>query len=220
VSPVAVENLAEDLDLDRLFDLDNFLTDLREGVVTNQAKGRVCLLSTDLLSGVYKALLEEAGPAWGLLLKMCGQAWGKRLARKLSDETDVLLGKEYTELPLESFLNFIVRYFSFHGWGVLELDVTQTQSRGIVEATLRHSVFAEVISEKQEGEMVDFLICGILAALMTYVSGHELDCLQTQCSSLDSSKVSRFVISDLERIEAVEELVESGAGHQRVMEAL
>lgn len=220
MSAIAVESIMDGLNLDRVFDFENFLTDLREGVVTNEAKGRVCLLSTDLLSGVYKALLEEAGPAWGLLLKMCGRAWGKRLARKLSDECDILLGRSYTELPLQGYLDFMTRYFQFHGWGILELDVTHTPTRGIVEASLRHSVFAEVITDKQEGEMVDFMISGILAALISFVSGHELDCVQTQCSSLAGNKLSRFVISDLERIEAVEEMVESGASHQEVVNAL
>lgn len=220
MSPATLESPLGKVNLEEVFNLDAFLTDLREGVVTNEAKRRVCLLSTDLLSGVYQAVLEEAGPAWGLLLKNCGLAWGKRLATKLSSEADILLGKDYTELSPQGYLDFLSRYFSFHGWGLIELDVSQTHSRGVVQASLTHSVFAEVIAEKQDGEMVDFMISGILAALFSHVAQHDLDCIQTQCSTLHSSKISRFLISDLDRVMEVEELVESGASHQDVLEAI
>ena len=213
------EKVVQGIDLDQIFDLDNFVADLREGVMTNETKGRVCLLSTDLLGGVYNALLAESGPAWGLLMKNCGRVWGQRLARKLLKETELTLGKSYVELPLEEYLLFVTRYFSFHGWGLLELDISQTQSRGIVEAKLRHSIFAEVIKEKKEQEMVNHMISGILASFFSFVSGQDLDCIQTQCSSCQKSE-SLFLVSSLERVEEVEELVESGADHQEVLEKI
>ncbi len=219
MTTMTAERLIHGMELDKLFSLDNILADLREGVVTNKAKGRVCLLSTDLLLGVYNAILEEAGPAWGLLMKTCGQVWGTRLARKLVRESDIVLGKSYVDLPLQEYLLFVTEYFCFHGWGVLELDVSKAQSRGLVEASLSHSIFAEVIKEKEENEMVDHMISGILSSLFSFVSDQELDCIQTQCASLGHEQ-SRFVITSAERVDKALDLVESGSTHQQVVDQI
>ena len=219
MTTMTAERLIHGMELEKLFSIDNILADLREGVVTNKAKGRVCLLSTDLLLGVYNAILEEAGPAWGLLMKTCGQVWGTRLAKKLVRESDIVLGKSYIELPLQEYLLFVSEYFCFHGWGVLDLDVSKTQSRGLVEASLSHSIFAEVIKEKEENEMVDHMIAGILASLLSFVAGQELDCVQTQCISQGHSQ-SRFIVSSIERVEKAVDLVEAGSTHQQVMDKI
>lgn len=217
MSSATAERLVQGLKLEDIFELDNFLTDLREGVVANQNKNRVCLLSTDLLSGIYKALLEEAGPAWGLMFKNCGMIWGQRLAKKLSAESEVLVGKPYQELPVPEFLEFVQRYFSFHGWGILQLNIEDVETRGLVQATLKHSIFPEVVEKAEPEEMVDHMIAGILGAIMSYVSGHDLDCLQTACSS-NGEEYSRFVITSRDRVENLEELVEDGLSHAELLE--
>lgn len=43
-----------------LFDETRIGYDLREGVLWNPAKTRLCLLSTDFITGVYKAVKDEA----------------------------------------------------------------------------------------------------------------------------------------------------------------
>lgn len=218
MSPQALA-MAEELDLSRIFDRDSLITDLREGVVSNQANGRLCLLSTDLLQGVYEAIFDEAGPAWGLMFKNCGRVWGTRVARRLDEESKLLLGKPFSELQVDEFLHFISGYFVFHGWGIVELDLTHAEERGVVEATLQNSIFAEVIEEPEEGAFVDSMIAGILAALMSHVAGQDLDCLQTECSSQDS-ELSRFIISGSERVEDAEERLESGESHQQILERI
>ena len=80
---ITAESVLDRLDLDRLLNDSQFEWDLRQGVIFNPAKTRLCLFSADLLSGVYKALLDEAGEAWSLIFKRCGQIWGGRLARRL-----------------------------------------------------------------------------------------------------------------------------------------
>jgi predicted hydrocarbon binding protein len=210
-------NVVDRLNLDSLFETQLLSYDLREGVVFNPARTRLCLLSTDLLNGVYKAVHEEAGPAWRLIFKHCGRTWGQRLCRRLDRECMALAGKPLRELPLEEFLNFVTRYFSFHGWGQVGLDVTHATRSGIVEASLANSVFAAIITDEEE--MVDSMICGILASLLSHLSGNELDCLQTVCSS-KGAEVSRFLISGTTRLEAGEDRVRAGETHEALLASL
>jgi predicted hydrocarbon binding protein len=212
-----VANVVERLNLDSLFESDLLAYDLREGVTFNPARTRLCLLSTDLLNGVYKALEEEAGPAWRLIFKHCGRVWGQRLCRRLDRECMALAGKQLRDLPLEDFLSFVDRYFAFHGWGRVQLDVSHAPQTGIVEATLANSLFAAVITSGEE--MVDSMICGILASLLGHLSGAELDCVQTACSS-QGVELSRFLISAAIRLESAEDRVKSGETHAALLASL
>lgn len=189
--------LAERLDLDSLFDDRQFLYDLRQGTLHNPGKTRMCLLSADLLGGIYQALLEEAGPAWSTILKHCGRVWGERQALRLDRECQSTLGSSLGDLPVARFLEIVTAWFRAHGWGVVVLDLAHSQ-RGIVCATLEHSVFAEIIPNP-EGAPADPLVAGILAAWLSHLSGHELDCLQTACVTA-GAPLSRFVISGAERL--------------------
>lgn len=211
------ERIIGTLKLDSFFDEGALHCDLREGMVWNQAKTRLCLLSTDLLAGVYKALVDEAGPAWSLILKNCGTMWGVRVMRRLDREMQLLLGQRLSEIPLGDFLAFITDYFAFHGWGIVELDLSRTQESGIVEARLTHSIFAEIVSDAEE--MADPMIAGILGAMISYLSGSKLDCEQTECIT-KGAPCSRFVITDPTRLKKVPTMIESGLNHEQVLNAI
>jgi uncharacterized protein len=204
------------LELESLFDSNLLSYDPREGVLFNPAKTRLCLLSSDLLLGVYKAVLDEAGPAWRQIFKHCGKIWGQRLVRRLERECVLLAGVGLADLPLERFLSFVKGYFVFHGWGTLELDVTHSMESGVVEATLSNSIFCSIIDDPDG--MVDPLIAGILCSMLGHLSQRELDCIQTACGRTDSH--SRFVITAPERLEALEKATKTGSSHTAILESL
>ena len=208
------EKVIQLLNLDRLLDDDGFQFDLRQGVFYNPAGTRCCLLSTDLLRGVYLALLEEAGEAWTVILKNCGRIWGERLARRLDGELRNLFQTELGDLPVARFEECMREYFAFHGWGELIIQTGRTVERGYVEASLRDSIFLEVVEDSPV--MVDWLMSGILASLFSYLSGQTLDALQTACPS-QGAATSLFLISAPERIEAALEKLGQGASHQELM---
>lgn len=207
------EKVIQLLQLDRLLDDDGFQFDLRQGVFYNPAGTRCCLLSTDLLRGVYLALLEEAGEAWTVIFKNCGRIWGERLARRLDNEFRSLFQTELGDLPVDRFIECMREYFAFHGWGELIIKTEQTAERGYVEASFRDSIFLEVIEESEV--MVDWLMSGILASLFSYLSGQSLDALQTACPS-QGAATSLFLISAPERVEAALEKLGQGASHQEL----
>lgn len=212
-----IEELIHSLKLDALLDDRSFDFDLRQGVIYNQAKTRLCLFSADLLGGVHKALLDEAGEAWPFIFKRCGQTWGARLARRLDREFQLLQQKALGDLILSDFLQVVRLYFAGHGWGVLEIQVEQAQQNGVVEASLRESIFAEVIPAGEE--MVDSMMAGILASLIGHLAGRELDCVQTVCSS-SGAPVSRFVITAPERLTEASAKIRSGISHEDLVAAL
>lgn len=211
------ENLLQSLDEIELFRDSELNFDLREGVIWNPAKTRLCILSTDLLSGVYKGLVDEAGPGWHLIMNKCGRIWGARLAKRLDRECSLLLGKRIGDMELEQFLGFFKNYFVYHGWGALTLQVERSRETGFIEATLIDSIFTTIVDDTEQ--MADPMIAGILASFIGYLSGRELECVQTCCAT-KGSDISRFIIGTSERLKTAEALVKTGKKHNELIESL
>lgn len=186
----------------RLFDEGRIGFDLREGVLWNPAKTRLCLLSNDFLTGVYNAVKDEAGPAWPVIFKTCGRIWGERIMRRLEREAQVVGNLQIRELPVSMFLRFFREYFVYHGWGLMTIDVSRARETGIVTAALEDSIFAEVI--RDEDEFSDPMIAGILAGMLSYMSGQDLDGVQTECISR-GAEASRFVVTGAARLRGISE---------------
>jgi uncharacterized protein len=211
------DSINEELQLDRFFDETKMVYDLVGGVIWNPAKTRVIILSTDLLTGVYNALQEEAGIAWKLILKNCGTIWGERVAKRLDRECGVLLEGKLGDLPLGDYLRFMTNYFVFHGWGTLELDITHAQESGVVEATLKDSIWAGIVRDPES--MADPMIAGILASMVSHLSGQKLDCVQTACVT-KGAEASRFIITAEERLREAEARIAAGDSHETVLAAI
>jgi uncharacterized protein len=213
----SIDHLLVHLDNTGFFTADHLDFDLQEGVIWNAAKTRVCLLSTDFLTGVYKGLVEEAGPAWHLIFKQCGIIWGRRLSERLDRECATLLNRSMGEMQLEDFLGFITSYFLFHGWGRLEINVSRAAERGLVEASLTHSVFTEIVDDPDQ--MADPMIAGILESLVSHLSGTTLQCVQTECPTKGGNE-SLFLIGAAERLARVPDSIRLGTRHTTLVESL
>jgi uncharacterized protein len=211
------ELLLKDIGLESFFDDTSLGYDLREGVLWNPAKTRLCMLSSDFLDGVYKSLVDEAGPAWATIFKSCGRIWGEKVMKRLERECSLVGNVQLNEVPLTVFLGFFREYFVFHGWGLLDLDVSRARETGIVTATLEDSIFAEII--RDEEEFSDPMIAGILAGMLSYVSSQKLDCVQTACISRGEES-SRFIITAEPRLKDAEDRVKAGMTHDQLVEAV
>jgi predicted hydrocarbon binding protein len=207
----------EQLGLDRLLEDSRFHWDLRQGVIFTPAKTRVCLFSADLLQGVYKAIVDEAGEAWSLIFKRCGCLWGARLARRLDQEFTLLYDKRPEDMPVLDYVRLIEAYFACHGWGRVRLHLDRAQEQGVVEITLTDSIFAEIIENPDE--MVEPLMSGIFASLLSHISRRELECLQTSCAS-KGNDASRFVVSAPSRIAAIAAEARAGSSHDQLVARL
>ena len=96
----------------------------------------------------------------------------------------------------------------------LTLDLTQATTAGLIEARLEHSICGAVIHD--EDDFSDPLMCGILASLLTYLSGQDIDCVQTECISR-GAEASRFVITGAARLEQAEANLKAGMTHEELV---
>lgn len=204
-------------DEDEFFSDASLVYDLREGVIWNPAKTRLCILSTDFLTGIYKGLVDEAGSGWQFVFYRCGVTWGERLAKRLDHECSTLLGRRMGDMTLDSFLNFITRYFTYHGWGAVTLHLENSRETGLVEATLKDSIFHQIVDDNEA--MADPMISGILASMLGYLSGRKLDAIQTQCTTKGFQQ-SRFIIGAPERISGADLHIKNGKNHEELVNLL
>jgi predicted hydrocarbon binding protein len=195
------------LDLERFFSHDSNRYDLAAGTAHNAAGSRVIYLSTDVVKGIHQALVDEAGPAWRLILKNCGTLWGRRVARHLDHELGLMFNTTPADLPVAEYLKLVEGYFSAHGWGLLALDLSKAESHGVITATLENSLFSEVLD--QETSRVDFLIAGVLRTLFTHIAGQDLDC-QEIASTRGGAPRGLFAITAAARLDALESRIEKG----------
>lgn len=209
--------VSDQLQLDNFFDETRMVFDLVGGMIWNPAKTRVIVLSTDLLTGVYTALVDEAGDAWKLILKNCGAIWGQRVARRLDNECSMIMGSRLGDMPLADYLRFMSNYFVFHGWGRFALDVSHAQESGIVEATLHESIWAGIVRDPEN--MADPMVAGITASLMSAIAGTPLDCVQTACLT-KGAECSRFLITSAARLESVESRIANGESHEEIVASI
>ena len=60
-----------------LFDPDQYYQlNVRTGVMQTAFGSKCCTLSGHALRGLYRGLKHEAGPAWHMILRRCGENWG------------------------------------------------------------------------------------------------------------------------------------------------
>ncbi|HPA20828.1 MAG TPA: hypothetical protein PLU30_23980 [Verrucomicrobiae bacterium] len=191
-----------------------FESDLALGTATDSAGRAAALWPADLIQRLRETLEEEAGPAWRRVWKDCGRAWGRRVMEDLDKRCAQIMGCVLDDLPLEKFLEFLTEQVTAQGWGRLEMDLSDGPERGLIRALLINSVF----SNGQGSSSGDLLLAGMLASMMSRVSGEELDCVRTEAPG--GSPGSRFVITAAERLKGVEERIVAGESPDKVIESI
>ena len=195
--------------LQALFSDAAYRYDLEQGTVDAAAE-RIIYLTEDLVNGIFNGLVNEAGEAWGLILKSCGHIWGKRLALVLEKKVRQAAGREFGSLPVEDYLAVLEAYFARHGWGLMRFHLHDAERHGVVRANLRHSLFAASLA--QQDKPVDYLVAGMLQALFERVANCPLGCVQVGHERHGAAGGSAdFLLSAPERIEALAGALEGGA---------
>jgi predicted hydrocarbon binding protein len=189
--------------------------DLAGGTVTVAESERRIYVTTETLYGIYKALANETGDAWGVILEGCGADWGGRVFERLDRELAARSQQSSGDVTVDDFCGFVEQFFSYYGWGRMRIEVSDVQNSGIVRCTLEDSLMAEALADEVEGP-VDYLVAGILRAIFSRIAGQDLSCLQISCESTGSGSVSEFVVSAPERIDSIASL----AGQASVDDAI
>ncbi len=202
------------LDVHELFSALGLRYDLRAGTVRTRTDDRDVYLSTDMVRGIHGALSFEAGEAWGLVLHRCGVTWGTRVANRLWSQLPLQAGVSPDQLSVDDFVTWLEAWFSYHGWGRLSIDLVHAQAHGVVLLRLRNSLFREALEEPPP--RADFLVAGVISALMSRIAGQQLGCLEF---GLQDDAVL-FAVTAPERLEALEEAAEDGAEPQVLLDRL
>lgn len=200
--------------LDEVFGDGQSEFDLFAGTVRVADRERRIYITGESLWGIYKALNNETGDAWKIILKGCGADWGNRAFERLDRDLAARVQKRSGDVTVDDFCGFVEEYFAYFGWGRLAIDLSHTRSAGIVRCTLHNSLMADAL--KDVSGTVDFLVAGMLQAIFSRIAGRPLDCLQITCKRTSDGNVCEFLVSAPERISAIEGL----AGQSSVNDAI
>lgn len=211
------QTLVDELDLNQFFEEVEVSYDLSEGVAFSPAQTRVVYLSSDIILGIYRALKEETGPAWALILKNCGRIWGRKVAQNLEKEMQVQLGMGPQALTADKYAQLLEAYFPAHGWGRMSVDLNNAPEHGFVRFTMRNSLFVDILEE--ETVPVDGMISGILQGFFHYLVDQPLDCLEVGCARQGFDHCS-FVLTLEDRLAPLEDDVEAGKSPEDIIESL
>lgn len=196
--------LAEEL-VPNAFDPEGYLElDLRYGVMRDRLGRRCIILSGFLLRGMYIGLKNECGPAWRLVLRSCGEKWGKSFADRFLKEINEFYEEDLTEMTMGRLVACIEEFFATTGWGRLHIDFSLI-NRGLIQVEVENPILGEVL--RDVGEKMDVLLEGVLKELFTKISGVEMDCYETQ-SVAEGAATSCFIIGLASRLEDVAEWIE------------
>lgn len=197
---------------------DNYLEgSFQEGLVRTSAGNRVVVLPEEMLVGLHRALIQEAGAAWSIISYTCGRRWGERLLDTIESEWRSYYGKRFESADFPIFEAWLKAYFSYYGWADLEIDFEQAPE-GIVEFILTDSVL-EVLLADLDRTHVNEIFAGVLAALVSRLAGRELECLEVESALADAER-SRLAVALPERVEEARRVRVDGGSPEKIREVL
>ena len=193
-----------------------YRVDVKTGVTRTSTGTKVCTLSSEALRGLYVGLKEEAGPAWRLILRRCGQTWGTRLTRRFFAEIEGFYGESLEQMSMGRFTALLEEWFATSGWGRVRFDYSAID-HGLLQVVVQNDVFAEVLADVDEHGGV--LMEGLLTALFSELVGRKMAAYQTE-SVASGAHDSRFLIGTATRLKPVLAWIEDRASHSEILDRL
>jgi predicted hydrocarbon binding protein len=186
------------------------------GLLENRRGDRLLAIPNPMLQAIYAGLDKETGQASKMVLYNCGRWWGKNFYARFCEELNDYHNQPLANLSMAEFLLSLQQCWKTHGWGQIKLD-TAYRDQGFLCIETWHSPFTAVAPQTQtpSGDLER----GILEIFFTQLTGQELRCVQTSCTS-KGDDCNRFVLSLEKRLQAVEGMVASGQSHQNIMQNL
>jgi hypothetical protein len=195
---------------------DYLIGDFDEGTLVTAFGTRVIVLPEELVQGLHEALEFETGRAWSIVCYTCGRNWGARLMQMMQNEWREHYRQQLEHMDFEMFERWMSDYFTFNGWGQLEIDFTQ-EHRGVVLFHLRDSVLDAILADFPH-DYVNEIFAGMVAAMSTWLAGRELDCLEVAQASEEGGALLAVTLP--ERVTHARRLRASGASTEEMLDAL
>ncbi len=178
-----------------------FRTDVTKGVTRTPNGTRICTLPSDFLLGLRDAVIYECGRSYRPVLKAAGKRWGLQFAKRLERELTAFYQSPFRDMQPGLVRTCLAEAFNAHGYGRLTL-VPLTEDAAFTVAEVRDPVMPSIVREAERP--VDLLTAGLLGAILTQLSGKQLECVQTECPTLGAES-SRFIIGPTTRVTEIEE---------------
>lgn len=186
------------------------------GLLENRRGDRLLAIPQPLLQAIYAGLEKETGQASKLVLYNCGRWWGKNFYARFCEELHDYFDQPMADLSMAEFLQSLQQCWKTHGWGQIHLDVTY-RDKGFIGVEIWHSAFTAFALQSQapSGDLER----GILEIFFTQLTGRELSCMQTSCTS-KGDDCNRFILGLEKRLEQAGPMVIQGQSHQAIMQTL
>ncbi len=184
---------------------DYFRTDVAKGVTRTPSGQRVCTLPSEFLLGFRDALIYECGKAYRKVLKAAGRRWGGQYATRFDRDLVDRYSTRLKDLPAGLVHTCLAESFAAHGYGRLEIDLSQVGS-GVVLVDLADAVMPALVRESDRP--VDGLMAGMLGAVFAHLAGEPLDAVQTECPSLGADR-SRFLVTRADVASSLEDWIDA-----------
>lgn len=186
------------------------------GLLENRRGDRLLAIPEPLLKAIYAGLEKETGQASKLVLYNCGRWWGKNFYARFCEELHDYFNQPMAELSMAEFLQSLQQCWKTHGWGQIHLDVTY-RDKGFICVEVWNSAFT-AFAPSSQGASGD-LERGILEIFFNQLTGRELRCVQTSCTS-KGDDCNRFILGLEKRLANAEPMVMQGQSHQAIMQNL
>jgi len=167
-----------------------FRLNVKNGVLRSREGTRMLTLPEDLIVGLHRGLEDETGAAAPIVLYSIGRWWGRQFARQHEGEIRRFYRRDIGDLPLAFYLQVLRRVWGLFGWGQLDLSF-DLQERGFIEALVDGALYSESIGNI--GRTSDHLVAGVLASLVSALSGRDLEAVEIACKSQGDPQC-RFLI--------------------------
>lgn len=186
------------------------------GLLENRRGDRLLAIPEPLLQAIYAGLEKETGQASRLVLYNCGRWWGKNFYARFCEELADYYNQPLANLSMAEFLQSLQQCWKTHGWGQINLDMTY-RDQGFLVVEIHQSPFtaAAPSSQTPSGDLER----GILEIFFSQMTGRELTCVQTSCTTKGDDS-NRFILGLGKRLQAVNGLVANGQAHASIMQVL
>ncbi len=195
---------------------DYFSLNVRSGIIRSPIGTRMVGIPEELIAGLHAGLEEETGAAAGVVLYGCGRWWGKQFVRRHGLEIRHFYGMEAADLPLHFYSQVLRRVWAMYGWGALDMNL-DLRGQGFVEFGVQSAMYSDVVGNI--GRTSDYIIAGVLASIVSDLSGRELECVEITCRSKGDQRCA-FLTGLGSRVDIVSQWVKQGRSRSEIVAAI
>lgn len=190
--------------------------DVKSGVIRSRGGTRMIAVNEDFLRGFVAACEHETGPAAALVLRRCGEFFGRRLARRFEAELGQFAGVSLRDRNMAEFDILVRDLWSGCGLGQLEIDWDRGQ-HGFLAIRLTDSPMQDI---GPSGHVGDDMFAGILCGFFSGFCDAEMRSVQTGDLRLGDREGTTFVVAATEVARRVEGMKANKQLHSAIVAAL